>query len=149
MKDEVSKECLRLKKKKRKDKGKIEKRKWYRYHFFGSAKVILINDDQEISADVANLSLSGVGLYCEKSIGIGEKVKVIISFIDRKGKVQEEIAYGLVNWERRFKNKYLIGICFNEELSIYQQPKLIEHLLWIIDINNLPKPFIDRRIDIL
>lgn len=138
-----------LKKHQYKKKKDIEQRKWYRYHFFGSAKVTILKEDKVVDTDIANLSLSGIGLYSTESIGKGKRIKILISFIDRNGKIQEEIADGIVSWERKFKTKYLIGVVLTEELSVYKHPRLIEHLLWLIDINHLPKPFIEKRIDIL
>lgn len=138
-----------LKKQFRKKKKDYEQRKWYRYHFFGSAKIYVIKENSVIDADIANISLSGIGLYSPEPVGIDKKVKLSISFIDRNGKVQEEFTEGIINWEKKFKEKYLIGIILNEELNVYKQPKLIEHLLWLIDINHLPRPFIDKRMDFI
>lgn len=136
-------------KKLHKKKKSYEQRRWYRYHFFGNAKISILEEQKVINADIANLSLSGIGLYSLEPIGKGKKVEILISFIDRNGKIQEEDTRGVVNWEKKFKDKYLIGILFNEELNVYKQPRLIEHLLWLIDINHLPKPFIDRRMDFI
>lgn len=138
-----------LKRKLHKKKTYYEQRKWYRYHFFGSATISIIKEKKFINADIANISLSGIGLYSIEPIGTGKKVEILISFIDRNGKIQEEITEGIINWEKKFKDKYLIGIVLNEELNVYKQPKLIEHLLWLIDINHLPKPFIDKRMDFI
>ncbi len=124
-------------------------RKWYRYQFFGSAKVGIPKEKQVIDANIANISFSGIGLYSPKPIGKGKTVKIKISFVDKHGKVQEEIAAGKVDWQSKFKSMYLTGIFFDDELNITTQPRLIEHLTWLIDTYKWPQPYKDQRISML
>ena len=124
-------------------------RKWYRYQFFGSAKIRLPKEKKVIDASVANISFSGIGLYSSRSIGKGKKVKIRISFVDKHGTVQEDAATGKVDWQSKFKNMYLTGIFFDDELNIATQPRLIEHLTWLIDTYQWPQPYKDQRIIIL
>ncbi|HMK49811.1 MAG TPA: PilZ domain-containing protein [Thermodesulfovibrionales bacterium] len=127
----------------------VQSRKWYRYQFFGSAKVKLPKEKKLIDASIANISFSGVGLYSSRSIGKGKSVKIRISFIDKHGKPQEDIATGKVDWQSKFKNMYLIGIFFDDELNVAVQPRLIEHLMWLIDTYQWPQPYKDQRIAML
>jgi len=124
-------------------------RKWYRYQFFGTAKVRLPKEKKLIDASVANISFSGIGLYSSRSIGKGKRVKIKISFVDKHGKIQEDVAVGRVDWQSKFRNMYLIGIFFDDELSIASQPRLIEHLMWLIDTYQWPQPYKDKRIAML
>ena len=124
-------------------------RKWYRYQFFGSANVRIPKEKQVIDANIANISFSGIGLYSSKPIGKGKTVKIKISFVDKHGKVQAEIATGKVDWQSKFKSMYLTGIFFDNELSVTNQPRLIEHLTWLIDTYNWPQPYKDQRISML
>ena len=126
-----------------------EIRKWYRYQFFGTAKISIPKEKKTIDASVANISFPGIGLYSSYSVGKGKRVKVKISFIDRNGKIQEDSATGRVDWQSRFKKMYLIGIFFDEELNIEKQPKLMEHLTWLIDTYKWPQPYMDQRIVML
>lgn len=126
-----------------------EIRKWYRYQFFGTVKILIPKEKKTIDASIANISFPGIGLYSNYSAGKGKRVKVKISFIDRNGKIQEDTAVGRVDWQSRFKKIYLIGISFDEELTMEKQPKLIEHLTWLIDTYKWPQPYKDQRIAML
>ncbi len=124
-------------------------RKCHRYQFFGSAAVTVPKEKTVINATIANISFSGTGLYSSKSIGRGKKVNIKISFIDNAGKVQEDTISGKVDWQKKFKSMYLIGIIFDEEPNTVNQPKLVEHLTWLIDTYNWPQPYKDKRIAML
>jgi hypothetical protein len=124
----------------------VDDRKWYRYQFFGSAKVTVLKENVVVNATVANISVSGIGLHSPVPIGRGKRVKIKISFINREGKVREDIATGVIDWQSKFKKNYLLGIIFDEELNIINQPNLIEHLIWLIDTYNWPQPYKDKRI---
>ena len=124
-------------------------RRWFRYQFFGSASVMLPGEGTVLNTTIANISLSGLGLYSTSSIGRGKKVKVTICFVDKNGRVQEEMATGRVDWQRKFLNMRLIGIIFDEELNAVSQPKLLEHLSWLIDTYKWPQPYKDKRIAML
>lgn len=133
----------------RKKRGLLDTRKWYRYQFFGSATVTIVKDKKTLDATVANISFSGIGLYSSVPIGKGKKVKIKISFIDRVGKVREDTAIGKVDWQSKFRKTYLIGVIFDEELNILSQPMLLEHLIWLINTYNWPQPYKDKRIAML
>jgi hypothetical protein len=124
-------------------------RRWFRYQFFGSASVTLPEEGTVLNATIANISLSGLGLYSTSSIGKGKKVKVTVCFVDKNGKVQEEVATGRIDWQKKFLNMCLVGIIFDEELNIVNQPKLMEHLSWLIDTYKWPQPYRDKRIAML
>ncbi|MEW6570379.1 MAG: PilZ domain-containing protein [Nitrospirota bacterium] len=130
----------------RKKKNIKDTRKWFRYHFFGSATLTVPKEDVAVEAPIANISLSGMGLYSPLPIGKGKKVKVEVSFLDKSGKVCEDLVEGKIDWQKKFRKIYLIGIIFNEELNTVGQPALLEHLVWLIDTFNWPQPYSDRRI---
>ena len=132
--------------KKKKVRSFKEERKWYRYQFFGKATVKAPKEKPTIETTIANISFSGIGLYARQTIGKGKKVKITISFVDRKGKIAEDSTTGTVDWQKKFRNMYLIGILFDQELNIDEQPKLIEHLLWLIDTFQWPQPYKEKRI---
>jgi len=134
-------------KEKKKDVKDI--RKCYRYQFFGIAKVTVQKENTVIDTSIANISLSGIGLYSTVPVGRGKKVKIDISYVDKKGKICEDSVEGKVDWQSKFKNIYLIGIIFNEELNTINQPKLLEHLVWLIDTFKWPQPYKDKRISMV
>jgi hypothetical protein len=124
-------------------------RKWFRYQFFGTAKVRIPKEKKVIDANIANISFSGIGLYSSNPIGNGKTVKIKISFVDKRGNVLDEIATGKVDWQSKFKSMYLTGIFFDNELNVADQPRLIEHLTWLIDTYKWPQPYKDQRISML
>ncbi|OIP60510.1 MAG: hypothetical protein CO148_06930 [Nitrospirae bacterium CG_4_9_14_3_um_filter_41_27] len=133
----------------RKKRGFIDTRKWYRYQFFGNATVTVPKEKIVVNATIANISFSGIGLYSPTPIGKGKKVRIKITFINRDGKTCEDITTGKIGWQSKFKNTYLIGILFDEELNILNQPMLLEHLIWLINTYNWPQPYKDKRISVL
>lgn len=124
-------------------------RKWYRYQFFGNAKVSAYGERKIYNTNIANISLSGIGLYSERSIGKGKRVKIKIIFIDKDGNIRENTTTGKIDWQEKFKNIYLIGIFFDEELNVNNQPELMKHLTWLINTYKWPQPYKDQRIAIL
>ncbi|MEW6053065.1 MAG: PilZ domain-containing protein [Nitrospirota bacterium] len=132
-----------------KKKAAGEIRKWQRYHFFGSASVRVARSKAPIEAMIANISLSGIGLYSSKPIGKGKKAAMTIAFLDKDGKILKDSITGKVDWQKKFRNIYLAGILFDEEPNVLSQPKLMEHLTWLIDTYDLPQPFRDKRIAML
>lgn len=133
----------------KKKKGFVDTRKWYRYQFFGKATVSVPNENIVIDTTVANISFSGIGLYSPAPVAKGKKVRINISFIDRNGKVCEDITAGKVDWQMKFKDSYFIGIFFDEELNISDQPMLLDHLRWLINTYGWPEPYKDKRIAML
>jgi hypothetical protein len=133
----------------RKKRGFLDTRKWYRYQFFGNATVTVPKEKIVVDATIANISFSGIGLYSPTLIGKGKKVRIKITFIDRAGKICEDITTGKIDWQSKFKNTYLVGILFDEELNILSQPMLLEHLIWLINTYNWPQPYKDKRITML
>lgn len=131
--------------KNKKEKTPVE-RQWHRYLFIGTAKIKVGGERTSTSATISNISVSGIGLYSPKPIGKGKTVKLKISFIDGKGRVSEDTVEGKVDWQSKFKGIYLVGVLFNEELNVQNQPRLMGHLSWLIDTFTLPQPYKDKRI---
>jgi hypothetical protein len=124
-------------------------RNWNRYQFFGVAAVTVPKEARSFKTTIANVSLTGLGLYAPVSIGKGKQVTVTISFVDKNGKMRQDSAAGKVDWQRKFSDLYLVGIIFDEELNVLNQPRLLEHLSWLIDTYQWPQPYKDKRIAIL
>jgi hypothetical protein len=125
-------------------------RKCHRYQFFGSALVTLVKEKKVVrNATIANISFSGVGLYSQTSIGKGKNVDLELSFIDKIGKMQVDTITGKVDWQKKFGKMYFVGILFDEEPNVTNQPRLLKHLTWLIDTYKWPQPYSDKRIAIL
>jgi hypothetical protein len=134
---------------KRKKASPRDTRNWNRYQFFGVATVADSKEDITYKTTIANISLTGLGVYSDQSIGKGRKVSIAVSFVDRNGKVRQDLAAGWVDWQRKFLDLYLVGILFSEEMNAQNQPRLIEHLSWLIDTYHWPQPYKDKRIAML
>ncbi len=132
-----------------KKKIHCDTRNWNRYQFFGIAYVSVRGKDRVYSTTIANVSLSGLGVYSAEPVGKGGKVTVTISFVDGNGKMRQDSASGKIDWQRKFLDLYLVGILFDEELNILNQPRLVGHLSWLIDTYQLPQPYRDKRIALL
>ena len=132
-----------------KKKKPIEGRRWYRYNFFGKAEITISEDRTVSDTSIANISFAGLGIYSPVLIRKNKKIKVQISFIDSKGKVQKENTVGKVDWVSKLGNSYLMGIFFDEELNTVKQPLLIKHLAWLINSYNFPQPYRDKRVSML
>lgn len=129
----------------KKKKTPVE-RQWHRYLFIGTAKIRVRGERASTAATISNISVSGIGLYSPKSVGKGKTVKLKVSFIDSKGRVSDDTVEGKVDWQSKFKGIYLVGVLFNEELNMQNQPRLMGHLSWLIDTFKLPQPYKDKRI---
>ncbi|MDQ7787499.1 MAG: PilZ domain-containing protein [Thermodesulfovibrionales bacterium] len=134
---------------KKKRRSTEDSRKWFRYQFFGSARVNISKEKAAVDMTIANISFSGMGLYADKPVGKGKKVQIQIAYVDRNGKICEDRTTGVVDWQKKFKTRYLIGVLFEEELNIDRQPNLIKHLIWLIDTFRWPQPYGDKRISVI
>jgi len=121
-------------------------RQWHRYQFIGIAKIRVRGERTSTTTTISNISLPGIGLYSPTSIGKGKTVKLKVSFIDRKGRISDDTIEGKVDWQSKFRGIYLVGILFDEELNMQNQPRLMGHLSWLIDTYKLPPPYKDKRI---
>ncbi|OGW54540.1 MAG: hypothetical protein A2Y81_07005 [Nitrospirae bacterium RBG_13_43_8] len=132
-----------------KKKKVIEGRRWYRYNFFGTTEITVREKGTIADASIANISFAGIGVYSPVLIKKGEKVKLKITFIDSKGKVQKEYTAGKIDWVSKLGNSYLMGIFLDEELNAEKQPVLIRHLAWLVNSYNFPQPYRDKRVSML
>jgi len=134
---------------KKKKTAPHDTRNWNRYQFFGIADVSAQKENTIYRTTIANISLSGLGVYSSVPVGKGKRVMITISFVDRNGKMRQDSAAGQVDWQRKFSEWYLIGILFDEELNMLNQPRVLEHLSWLIDTYHWPQPYKDKRIAML
>jgi hypothetical protein len=133
----------------KKKKKSFDSRKWYRYHFFGIAMLSVPKEESAVDTTIANISFSGMGLYSSTPVGKGKKVTIRIYFVDKAGKIQEDTIKGRVDWQKKLKNIYLIGVVFDEEPSVVSHPILLEQLTWLIETYHWPQPYKDKRIAML
>jgi hypothetical protein len=124
---------------KRKEQSYDDIRKWYRYQFFGTATVAIPREETAFNATIANISVSGLCLYSTTPVGKGKNVKVTIPLSIKKGRLRG-FTTGKVDWQKKFLNVSLLGINFDEELNMNNQPHLLDHLTWLIHYRCSPSP---------
>ena len=100
-----------------------------RYPLFGKAKIKLPEDITIVDAEIANVSLTGVGLYSPEPIANDREVKIEISFFDITGGILTTAMEGKTVWHSKLGNSYLMGIRFNEEITGINQPSLFKRIV--------------------
>ncbi|MCI0526243.1 MAG: diguanylate cyclase, partial [Nitrospira sp.] len=102
-------------------------RKYQRYPFLTTVKVV---DPQTKECTVAygiNISYGGLGMYAQKPIAEKSHVQVWISLTDSHGKPCEERVEGVVRWIKQLNDHYGFGIEF-EELNIKDHPLILNFI---------------------
>jgi hypothetical protein len=110
-------------------KMSTENRKSLRYPFRASSVTNIQNDGplHEISAIANNLSHSGICLRAYAPLVLGARVSIDLSFISKKGTVENDTVNGRVAWSSRKGELFFAGIIFNEDLHPDKQPHLYRH----------------------
>jgi diguanylate cyclase (GGDEF)-like protein len=102
-------------------------RKYQRYPFLTTVKVV---DPQTKGYNVAygiNISYGGLGMYAQKPIAEKSHVQVWISLTNSHGEPCEERVEGVVRWVRQLNDHYGFGIEF-EELNIKDHPLVLNYI---------------------
>jgi len=76
---------------------------------------------------IANISRSGLGLYCFTAMRKGASVSLDITLMANGGEKQRDSVSGKVVWVSKKGSLYFIGIAFDEYLNPEKQPVLYEH----------------------
>ncbi|MBI5188730.1 MAG: PilZ domain-containing protein [Nitrospirae bacterium] len=104
-----------------------EQRRHNRYLLPAKAIVTIPDIEKTIEAKVAHISSSGIGLYSNTFIPIGQHVNVEITFTDAYGKERKDFVNGEVVRSSIWGNTYVVGISLDEELNSNTQPFLFKH----------------------
>ena len=87
---------------------------------------------ERILAMIADISLSGIGVYSDKRIREGTDVSIEITFISATGLMTTDSTKGESVYIREIGGMYFIGIEFDEEINPIKQPSVHEHLQKIL-----------------
>jgi hypothetical protein len=106
-----------------------ENRKSPRYPFRASSVTNIQGNSllNEVSTIANNLSPSGIGLRAYTPLMTGARVSVDLSFINKKGAIENDTVNGRVAWASRKGELFFAGITFNEDLHPDKNPHLYRH----------------------
>jgi hypothetical protein len=87
---------------------------------------------ESFHAMAANISLSGIGLYCDSPLEPETEVSLAVHFISKSGAILTDNLSGNVVYAKQIGGMHFMGIEFNEELNKLGQPFLHEHLMNVL-----------------
>jgi len=107
----------------------VNTRTYKRFPITGAATLKFKNkgEFQSISTMVGSLSLAGIGLYSDDPIEIETKVSITIKFISLDG-IKTESIEGRIIYDEKIGSIHFLGIHFDEEINLKNQPLLHEHI---------------------
>ncbi len=110
------------------------KRRHKRIPLAASATITYSSEESSeiIQTMIADISLSGVGVYSDKRIREGTGLSIEISFISAQGLMTTAFMKGESVYDRVIGDLYFMGIEFDEEISPINQPSLYDHLQKIL-----------------
>ena len=87
---------------------------------------------ERIQTMIADISLSGIGVYSDKPISEGTVLSIEITFISTEGLMTTSSMQGESVYVRKIGDMFFTGIEFDEEIDAVTQPSLHEHLQKIL-----------------
>lgn len=90
------------------------------------ASVTVQGSGIEVRGYVTNISRSGVGLYCNRTLPAGAQVEIKLHMIALDGQKAVETVGGLLAWQYQWEEVTLLGLRFVSGLSPAMNPKLSE-----------------------
>ena len=99
----------------------------------GAATIKYVDKSKDISlhAMTVNISLGGIGLYCDELVEINTDVSVEINFISVDGMRTCGIE-GRVVYTKNIGDVWFTGVQFDEDVDHDNQPCLYEHIQKIL-----------------
>ncbi|HXX58521.1 MAG TPA: HD domain-containing phosphohydrolase [Thermodesulfovibrionales bacterium] len=88
-------------------------------------------DVQPVQTMIADISLSGMGVYADNPIEEGVSFSIDIYFVSLEGSMATVSVSGNTCFVRQIKDIYFVGIHFKEELDPIKHPSLYNYLLCI------------------
>jgi len=112
----------------------MNKRRHKRVPLAGSAtiKVSSEKNPESIHAMTADISLSGIGIYSDKSVKERVGLSIEITFVSVEGVMRTAFIQGESVYVREIGGMYFIGIEFDEEINPANQQLLHDHLQKIL-----------------
>jgi len=87
---------------------------------------------QSLQTMVADISLSGIGVYSDHAITVGKEIAMDIYFVSSDGSLKSTSVEGNSHYVRRIRDIYYVGIHFKEDLAPEKQPLLYECLMVLL-----------------
>jgi c-di-GMP-binding flagellar brake protein YcgR len=109
----------------------MRNRRWYKRIVVSGNATLKFKKRGEIKSIqtlIANISLTGIGLYSYSSIKVDTKVSVATNFISFKGRLKKDSIEGRVVSNRKIGYTHFLGIQFDEEITAQNQPSLFKRL---------------------
>ncbi|HYA27040.1 MAG TPA: PilZ domain-containing protein [Thermodesulfovibrionales bacterium] len=98
-------------------------------------KYALEENAKPIQTWIADISLSGIGVYSNGPIREGAGLSIDVIFISAEGQKRTASLQGNTIYTREMGGMYFIGIEFDEEINPARQPALHERLRNILSCN--------------
>lgn len=110
------------------------KRRHRRVPLAASAAIQYVHGEvtERLRALIADISLSGIGVYADRSIREGTELSIEVTFISTEGLTATAFMRGECVYAREMGGVYFIGIEFDEEVDPAKQPSLYSHLQKIL-----------------
>jgi hypothetical protein len=93
-----------------------------------SVAEVVGEDDGRFQAFVGGISRGGLELYAPKPVAKNAHLRMVLTFLDKDGKTQEENVAGVVRWSARFESSYLSGIEFEQLVDPERNPALAAYI---------------------
>jgi len=115
-----------------------KKRKHIRVPLAGVAVIGLrdYEDVQLIQTTIADISMSGIGLYLDETLELYRDISIEIQFIGADGLMKTDYIEGYIVYAIPIGKIYFIGVEFDKEIDSTRQPFLYERLQRILTLNS-------------
>jgi c-di-GMP-binding flagellar brake protein YcgR len=113
----------------------MENRRRHRRVPLAAAARITLKSGEEaepVRACIADISLSGIGLYSTTPIGEEADLSILVSFVSSDGALTGATLSGTSVYSRDLKDFYFVGVEFDEEITAQNQATLYPHLQRIL-----------------
>lgn len=105
----------------------IDQRRHKRVTIKSVAEVVAENNSR-FQAFVGGISRGGLEIYAPQPVATNARLQMVLTFLDKDGKMQEESVAGVVRWSARFESSYLSGIEFDHLVDAGRTPALAAYI---------------------
>ncbi len=95
-------------------------------------KYALEESGEPVQVVIADISMSGLGVYSDRPLKEGTELSIEIAFISTEGQIKTASLRGEGVYVREMGSMYFMGIEFDEEINPQKQPFLHDHLQKIL-----------------
>ncbi len=79
---------------------------------------------EQMQALIADISLSGIGIYSDRRIRAGTRLSIDVTFISPEGRLTTVSVQGKSIYARKVGNMFFIGVEFDETMTSAKRPSL-------------------------